>query len=341
MDAIVEKVQSLAKNADDKSRKDILDRLRDLSISLETPQDAMQRISYLHLQPILVRIGCDLKLFNILTDNKDPLTLDQLSAKTSAAPLLLGNNDTIAPIIFELPEFLAEIKYQNFTNPLHTPLQKAWKTNLPAFLWIPSRPENHAHFNRFMEAQHRDMRQWLDVYPIEEKIQNLEPEQVLFVDVGGGIGHQSVALRKRLPDIKNRIIVQDMEVVIAHAIVHEGVEPTVYDFYQPQPIKGARIYYFRNIMHDYPDDKAVAILKNIIAALGPDSVILIDDMVLPDSKVHWQATQIDITMMSALASRERTVEAWSELMQKAGLKINRIYTYTESLQDSILEVVPV
>lgn len=94
-------------------------------------------------------------------------------------------------------------------------------------------------------------------------------------------------------------------------------------------------------MHDYPDDEAVVILKNTIVALGSDSVILIDDMVLPDTGVHWQATQIDLTMMATMASRERTAGAWSELMEKAGLKIQRTYTYTESLRDTILECVPV
>lgn len=160
-----------------------------------------------------------------------------------------------------LPDFLAEIKYQDYTDPSHTPMQKAWKIDLPVFMWVQTKPENHAHFNRFMEARHQGMRQWWEVYPVEEKLQNLNSEQVAFVDVGGGIGH--------------------------------------------------------------------------------DSVIIIDDMVLPDTGVHWNATQVDMTMMVALASRERTAEAWSELMEKARLKIQRIYTCTESLRDSILECVPV
>jgi demethylsterigmatocystin 6-O-methyltransferase len=104
---------------------------------------------------------------------------------------------------------------------------------------------------------------------------------------------------------------------------------------------GAKIYYMRNIMHDYPDDKACVILKYTIAALGLDSVILIDDMVVPDSGAHWQATQLDLTMMTALASMERTKEQWYVLMEKAGLKINKIYTYTTSLQDSIIECAPI
>lgn len=97
----------------------------------------------------------------------------------------------------------------------------------------------------------------------------------------------------------------------------------------------------RNIIHDYPDDKAIIILKNTIRALATDSVILIDDMVVPNSGAHWQATQIDLIMMTSLASMERTEEQWYTLLEKAGLKINKIYTYTSSLQDSIIECVPV
>jgi demethylsterigmatocystin 6-O-methyltransferase len=45
-------------------------------------------------------------------------------------------------------------------------------------------------------------------------------------------------------------------------------------------------------------------------------------------------------MMTALASQEHTREQWYDLLGKAGLKINKVYTYTASLQDSIIEAVP-
>ena len=96
----------------------------------------------------------------------------------------------------------------------------------------------------------------------------------------------------------------------------------------------------RNILHDYPDDKCLVILKYLIAAMGKESVILIDDMVLPNSKVHWQATQLDITLMASLASVERTKAQWLTLLDRAGLKVVNIYTYTVSLQDSIIAAVP-
>lgn len=97
----------------------------------------------------------------------------------------------------------------------------------------------------------------------------------------------------------------------------------------------------RNIMHDYPDDKAVIILKNVIAALEPDSVILIDDIMIPNTGAHWHAIQLDMAMMTVLTSMESTKDQWYSLAYKAGLKINNMYTYTTNLRDSIIECVPV
>jgi demethylsterigmatocystin 6-O-methyltransferase len=96
----------------------------------------------------------------------------------------------------------------------------------------------------------------------------------------------------------------------------------------------------RNILHDYPDEKCLAILQHLTAAMSKDSLILIDDMVLPNSNVHWHATQIDITLMATLAAVERTKTQWEALLDRAGLRIVNIYTYTMSLQDSVIAAVP-
>lgn len=99
-----------------------------------------------------------------------------------------------------------------------------------------------------------------------------------------------------------------------------------------------KYYYLRNILHDWTDDNSVAILSNLKAAMGESSVILIDEMVLPDIKASWQATQLDLTMMAALGSLERTHEQWHKLVRSAGLRIVKIYPYNESVHDSIIVV---
>ena len=96
----------------------------------------------------------------------------------------------------------------------------------------------------------------------------------------------------------------------------------------------------RNILHDYPDEKCQLILKNLIAAMDRESLILIDDIVVPDTKSHWQVTQLDLTMMTALASMERTQSQWYTLLESVGLKIVNIYIYKVSNQESIIATVP-
>lgn len=154
---------------------------------------------------------------------------------------LLSSFDTCYPVYQVLPDFLKERKYQDVEDVLDTALQKAWNTDLPLFSWLQTQPEKLAHFNQYMSIHHAGKPQWHDVYPVEEKIKELGPEQVFFVDIGGGRGQQSVALRKKYPDVKNKVIVEDIPDTIAQAIPHPGVETKAQDFFEPQTITGESI----------------------------------------------------------------------------------------------------
>lgn len=92
----------------------------------------------------------------------------------------------------------------------------------------------------------------------------------------------------------------------------------------------------RNIMHDYPDDKCVQILEQIMSAMTKDSVILIDEMVLPNEGAPWLSTSLDLMVMSTLGAMERSEKQWQILPDAAGLGIKQIFTYTEDLRDSVI-----
>jgi len=53
MDAIVNQIKSLASGADEAQRRQILESLREVSDSIEAPQDTIQRLIYL-----VGSIGC-------------------------------------------------------------------------------------------------------------------------------------------------------------------------------------------------------------------------------------------------------------------------------------------
>ena len=104
---------------------------------------------------------------------------------------------------------------------------------------------------------------------------------------------------------------------------------------------GARLYYIRDVLHDYPDDQCLVILQNLKAALRQDSIILIDEMIMPETDAPWQATQADLTMMASLGAMERTLKQWDALFGAAGLRVARRHAYTSSRQDHVTAVVPV
>lgn len=244
------------------------------------------------------------------------------------------------PGITYMPKFLKDLEYKNPENATRTSVLLAQGSqDIPFFQWISGRPEILNDFAQFMQVQRYEMPTWMSVYQYAEKAEDLAPERPFFVDVGGGFGHQGIALRTALQNLPNKIIVEDLADLINNVAKHEGVEFIAQDFFETQQIKGAKIYYLRNILHDWPDEQVIDILKHLKDALTEDSVILIDEMYLPEKGVHWQATNLDMQMMLYLCSVERTEPHWVELIGKAGLKIQQTYQYTKSLSDTVIAFV--
>jgi hypothetical protein len=55
------------------------------------------------------------------------------------------------------------------------------------------------------------------------------------------------------------------------------------------------------------------------------SKILISDVVLPDKGATSWPTESDIMMMSLLSAMERSASQWQNLLERAGLKIVKIW----------------
>jgi demethylsterigmatocystin 6-O-methyltransferase len=105
---------------------------------------------------------------------------------------------------------------------------------------------------------------------------------------------------------------------------------------------GAKAYYLRNILHDWPDDRCPLTLSHIKAAMAQDSLLLIDEMVIPTKGAHEISMQVDMTMYGNFASEERTEKRWKELLDAAGFKIEKVYTYyQDELKDCIIVATPV
>lgn len=100
------------------------------------------------------------------------------------------------------------------------------------------------------------------------------------------------------------------------------------------------MYYMREVLHDWPNDKCKEILRGTRAAMTEDSVLLIDEMVLPERGAPWRATALDMTMMSCLAAIERSEPEWRVLLDEADFKIVDIRKYTEECNHAVIFAVP-
>lgn len=146
--------------------------------------------------------------------------------------------DNCGPVFQKLPEFLARTKYQAITDSAKCVLQPAFNINVPAFIWLQQNPARFATFQQYMMQQREGMPTWLTVYPVGRETKEWDPDRPVFVDVGGGLGHQCVALKAKYPDLRGRVILQDLPHAIEAALSTPGVQNMVHDFFSPQPVKG-------------------------------------------------------------------------------------------------------
>lgn len=238
-----------------------------------------------------------------------------------------------------IPEFLRERKGQTITSNTDTAFQKAFNTNLSAFEWMDQHPANLQSLSHFMAM--RQDNNWTDQFPVTAEFASAPPQptDVALIDIGGGYGHQALLFRQKYPQLGS-VVVQEIPTVLDRlppASEADGLEFHVHDFFQTQTLR-AKFYYMRHVLHDWNDADCVRILKATIPAMASYSRIVIDEVVLPDTQVPWQAAWLDMVMNTALGGAERTRTEWEVLLGQAGLRIVDIVQYDNKTQSAIVAV---
>ncbi|RYP42261.1 hypothetical protein DL767_000425 [Monosporascus sp. MG133] len=102
--------------------------------------------------------------------------------------------------------------------------------------------------------------------------------------VGGSGGHNAIPLAQNFPDL--RVVVEDLPRV--RPVFEESVPPGLrdrvsfrgHDFFDPQPERGADVYVFKKVLHDWPDESVVHILRAQVPALRPGARLLVVEHVV-------------------------------------------------------------
>lgn len=207
-----------------------------------------------------------------------------------------------------MPFYLKQNGYKNVEGP-PGPFQYAKNTQDDMFPWLIKDAALMGHFNKFMSGQQAQRGDWFDRLNVNEMIltgaDQKDSDAVLLVDIGGGEGHDLQAFHRAFPNAHGKLILQDLPPVIQNIKqLDDVIIRQVHDFFTPQPVKGARTYYLRSILHDWSTDKCLQILARIREAMKPGySKLLLNEFILPAKNVPLYPALLDINMMALLNGR--------------------------------------
>ena len=187
----------------------------------------------------------------------------------------------------------------------------------PFFDWLAANPDEARRFNRMMLEVHGPETPAIVAAYDFSRFDHI-------VDVGGGNGSLLSAVLAAYPD--RRATLFDMAEAIAAAKRGEGgplpgVSFVAGDVFTTAAPEGGDIYLIRHLMHDYDDVDCVRILGNVRRAMRPDGRVLVLEAPLPSDDRPGPGRWLDLQVMMLCGGRERTVEEYAALFERAGLRL--------------------
>jgi SAM-dependent methyltransferase len=150
----------------------------------------------------------------------------------------------------------------------------------------------------------------------------------LVVDVGAGYGTLLQAVLGRYDGLRG--VAFDLPPVaagtrerLAAAGLAERCEVVAGDFFESVP-SGGDAYLLSHIVHDWDDERAVAILGNCRRAMADDARLLVLEMVVPDGPEPHFSKLLDLEMLVQLGGRERTLAEYRGLLGAAGFELAEV-----------------
>ena len=140
----------------------------------------------------------------------------------------------------------------------------------------------------------------------------------VIADVAGGIGSQLVDILDAYPTTQG--ILFDQAEVVATAIPHPRVQKVAGNFFEEIQVE-ADAYILRNIIHDWDEDAATAILRTLRASVKKESRVMLVEWLIPETPGFHFGKWSDLVMMTGVGGRERTRSEFATLFRKAGFEL--------------------
>lgn len=185
----------------------------------------------------------------------------------------------------------------------------------PFFTWLSHNPEQASRFTGAMA----NLTSGVKTAAIASL--PLDGPQAI-VDVGGADGAVLAAILSAHPQMRGVLfdlphVIADAPKTLAEHGVDDRVDCVAGDFFESVPT-GGTTYLLSLVMHDWPDQQALRILRNIAAAGRSGARLLMIEFVVPPGDTPHMSKLFDLNMLAMLTGKERTETEWRELLTAAG-----------------------
>jgi len=142
------------------------------------------------------------------------------------------------------------------------------------------------------------------------------------VDVGGGTGTFLAEVLRAHPHVRGTLVdfpqtVARSTEIFASTGVSSRVTTVGQSFFDPLP-PGADLYVVKSVLHDWPDEEAMTLLKRCAEAARPSGRVVLPNGVSPDEKGEASP---ELLMMILVGGKARTLSEFRKLASTAGLEV--------------------
>ncbi|MFI6498046.1 methyltransferase [Nonomuraea typhae] len=165
------------------------------------------------------------------------------------------------------------------------------------------------------------------------------------VDVGGGNGSLLLAILARYPDLRGVVfetppVAAEARATVAAAGLVDRCAVVEGDFFEKIPVTGDA-FLVKSVVHNWDDDRCVALLRTCRAAMPPEAALLVLEPVLPavmESAVCVETVMSDLNMLALTAGGfERSEADFRRLFTRAGLALVSISPTIEATDFRVIE----
>jgi hypothetical protein len=214
----------------------------------------------------------------------------------------------------------------------HTVMEEMY--GMGEFEYFAAHPEFADLFSKAMVGVTEGMtRDFLSTFPLEGF--------TTIADIGGGNGQLIAAILRGHSTVRGILLdlphtEKAAEAYLTEAGVIARCRFVGGSFLESVP-PGADLYILKSVIHNWSDEQAAVILRNVRSAMGEHSRVLLIESLLPAVLNPSFPFNLDLCMLAFPGGRERTQAEYESLLRVAGFRVSRVISMPPR---SLIEATP-